>query len=132
MEMQANLQNIIYKNSSVKRKKEENHSSFSVLRLYLSLVAMPPRICLSLKFKFSTWRTSSNKSASIRRNLSETSLCTVDLLMEKCAEHARTVHPVSIMYSAHLMTRSSIYSHKIPTSVFDYEIYLCRFFAVYN
>ena len=106
------------------------HFRFSAT--YFSRVAIPPRKCRSLKLNSSTFLTRSYKSSSIYLKRSETSLCTVDLLIEKCAEHARTVAPVSTIYSAHLMALSSIYSHKIPTSVRWLRNIICRFFEVYN
>ncbi len=60
----------------------------------------------------------------MRGRRSVTSLCTVDLLTAKCAEHARTVQPVATMYSAHRLVLSSIYSHKMATSVFFLTEYI--------
>jgi len=40
-----------------------------------------------------------------------TTVCTVDLLTPRIFAHARTVQPVSAIYSAFLCTRSSIYPH---------------------
>lgn len=90
---------------------------------YFFCVALPPRICRSLKLRSNISRTRSNKSSSTYFKRSDTSLCTVDLLMEKCAEHARTVQPVDTIYSAHFLALSSIYSHKIPTLRFWFTDY---------
>ena len=90
-------------------------SSFSCS--YFNFVAIPPLMCLSALFSSKIILTSFANSGLIFRSLSLTSLCTVDLLIEKCAEHARTVQPVATIYSAHFLALSSIYSHKIPTSV---------------
>ena len=76
--------------------------------LYFFRVAIPPRMCRSFKFCSSTKRVRSYNSSSMYFKRSETSLCTVDLLTLKCAEHARTVQPVAMMYSAHFFARSSI------------------------
>ena len=97
-----------------------------ILWLYFSRVAFPPRICLSLKFLFNTSRTRSYSVWSINFKRSETSLCTVDLLILKCAEHALTVQSVSTIYSAHFIILSSIYSHNFPTSELPLRNILCR------
>ena len=40
-----------------------------------------------------------------------TTVCTVDLLTEKCFAAARTVAPCAAMYSPSVITRFTIYSH---------------------
>lgn len=84
-------------------------SAFYVFKLlyplYFFRVARPPRIWRSLLFFSSTFFTSPYSCGSSRISRSVTSLCTVDLLILKTFAAARTVAPVSAMYSPNSIAR---------------------------
>ena len=80
--------------------------------LYFSLVAIPPRICRSLLFFSRTLLTIPAIVGLISTSRSETSLCTVLLLIPNCFAQFLTVALLLIMYLALSNTLSSIYAFK--------------------
>ena len=78
--------------------------------LYFRRVARPPRMCRSWRFLSRTVRTCRYSRGSHMGSRWHRSLCTVDLEIPKCFAAARTVAPVSMMYTASCRARSSILS----------------------
>ena len=78
-----------------------------IFRLYLRLVAAPPRRWRSALLRASTACTRANSAASTARRRVDTSLCTVDLLHPNARAAARTVALCSAMYSPSSAARCS-------------------------
>ena len=88
-------------------KKTAKITQYKTLGLFI-FVAIPPLICLSALFSSSTFLTSIANALFICINLSLTSLCTVDLETPNFFAAPLTVSPVSIIYCANPLARSSI------------------------
>ena len=91
-----------FRTQTICKKQECPSGSWGILYspLYIRLVAIPPRICRSILFRSSTFLTCTYSRGLHWGSRSWISLCTVDLEIPKCFAAARTVAPVSMMYTA--------------------------------
>ena len=94
----------------MKRRPTDGWAFYYFLLAYFSFVASPPRMCRWALLVSRTFLTCRYSGLLQQGNRRDRSLWTVDLEIPKCCAAARTVAPVSIMYTASSQALCSIKS----------------------